>query len=276
MVRVWDTGTSASVCVLAGHTNSVTCVAFSSNGQQLISGSWDGTVRIWDVSTGVEVHKFTHIDYLNCIALSPNGHQLALASWKGTSSVQVWDVSTREAVHNPATQPSTIDCCAFSPSGLQLATADADGTVWIWDSRTGVPIGSPLCHSDWIASMDYRESQGQLLLVATHWDDWILTVWNMSVTPPSRFYDHVSFLRDPDTPYIPPTSSHSPIDIDRWRKRTFISTAGISFYLPSSFRIPPPRKNYTPYSSHEGRIAYGGKDGSVIIIDCSHLLPNSS
>jgi WD40 repeat protein len=147
---------------------------------------------------------------------------------------------------------------------MQFATASKDGTVWIWDSRTGEPIGSPLSHADLIRSMYYHEWTGALLLVVKCWSGY-LTVWNMSVTPPSLFSTR-------DLP-ARPAPSPSWFKVDRPSKHTFIPTAGISFYLPSSFCMP---QFNDPYSSHEGRIAYGGEDGTVILIDCSHLLPNSS
>jgi WD40 repeat protein len=221
-------------------------------------------VRIWDVSTGVEVQTLTgHTNSVSCIAFSPSGHQLASVSWDRT--VRVWDISAGATVHRPTTHTTNFHRFAFSPSGMQFAAASLDGTVWIWDSSTGDPIGSPLSHSGEIMSMYYHERTGALLLVVNPWVR-DLTVWNMSVTPPSLFS-----TRDPPAC---PTPSPSRFVVDRWSKRTFIPTASISFYLPSFFSFPTFPSNQ--YSSHEGRIAYNGLDGTVILIDCSHLLPNSS
>jgi WD40 repeat protein len=171
-------------------------------------------------------------------------------------------MGTGGADHRPATHTARITCCAFSPSGLQLATGSRDGTVCIWDSRTGVPIGRLLSHSNLIRSMSYHEWQGAPFLVVHNWDKDV-TVWNMSVTPPSIF----------STPNLPvgPTRSPSPFQVDHSSNRTFVPTASISFYLPSSFRF-----YFNGYSLHEARIAYGGADGSIILIDCSHLLPKLS
>ena len=261
MVRMWDASTGEALHILTGHTGFVSCVAFSPNGQQLTSGSQDATVRIWDVSTGVKVHTpVSHTDLVSCIAFPPNGHQLALGC---VSTVRVCDVSAGGIVHEPTTHTTWITCCAFSPSGMQFAIGSYGGTVRIWDSRTGVPIGSPLSHSDSVLSMYYHEWTGALLLVVNCIRE--LTVWNMSVTPPSCFSVH---------PPARPTPSHSLFEVDDRRNRTLIPTAGISFYLPSSFSFMSVHDD--PYSSHEGRIAYGGDDGTVVLIDCSHLLPNIS
>jgi WD40 repeat protein len=259
MVRMWDVSTGAAVHILAGHTGTVYCVAFSPNGLQLASGSQDNTVRTWDVNTGVEVQMFVgHSFLVSCIAFSPNGHQLASGS--SDSMVRVWDVNAGGTVHRPTADTTGITHCTFSPSGMQFATGSY-GIVRIWDSRTGMPIGDPLFHLYGILSMYYNEWTGPVLLVVRHGPQY-WTVYNMSVTPPSLFSTH----HLPDRP----TPSPSRFQVDQRTNRTFIPTAGISFYLPSSFSSEPSGLE-PPYSSHEGRIAYGGEDGSVILIDCSHL-----
>ncbi len=55
-MRVWDAVTGATLCIIEGHTagvySGVYSVSFSLDGKQIVSGSWDKTVRVWDVVTG--------------------------------------------------------------------------------------------------------------------------------------------------------------------------------------------------------------------------------
>ncbi|KAE9384646.1 WD40 repeat-like protein, partial [Gymnopus androsaceus JB14] len=51
-VRIWDAGTGDLHHTLEGHTSLVYSVAFSPDGSQIVSGSWDDTVRIWDTGIG--------------------------------------------------------------------------------------------------------------------------------------------------------------------------------------------------------------------------------
>src|SRR6202042_649390 len=53
ILHVWDVATGDMIAEpFQGHTNAVRSVAFSPNGQQIVSGSFDQTVRVWDMKTG--------------------------------------------------------------------------------------------------------------------------------------------------------------------------------------------------------------------------------
>ena len=63
---------------------------FSPDGQQIVSGSHDGTVRIWDAVTGESVQTLEgHTSYVNSAQFSPDGRQIVSGS--GDSTVRVWD-----------------------------------------------------------------------------------------------------------------------------------------------------------------------------------------
>jgi eukaryotic-like serine/threonine-protein kinase len=49
-VKVWDSQTGTVVRNFRGHTGIVTSVAFTPDGRLLISGSWDRTVKVWDLT----------------------------------------------------------------------------------------------------------------------------------------------------------------------------------------------------------------------------------
>jgi hypothetical protein len=58
-VRIWDASTDKQLLDLKGHTNSVYAIAFAPDDSRLASGSRDGTVRIWDPTTGTLVKQLT-------------------------------------------------------------------------------------------------------------------------------------------------------------------------------------------------------------------------
>ena len=72
-------------------------MCFSSDGKQLASGSWDRTVRLWDVETGACVRTLEgYGDWVICVCFSPDGKQLVSGS--NDKTVRVWDVETGACV----------------------------------------------------------------------------------------------------------------------------------------------------------------------------------
>lgn len=70
---------------LKGHKGPVTGVSYSPDGRKLVSGSWDGTVRFWDVNTGVEQACFVWpVGKIVSLAFSPDGLRLAVGGDRGT------------------------------------------------------------------------------------------------------------------------------------------------------------------------------------------------
>ena len=117
-MRLWDTGTGAAIGEpLAGHRSGVNSVAFSPDGQRIVSGSWDQTVRLWDVETGVAIGEplIGHGSDVYSVAFSPDGQRIASGSRDQT--VRLWDASpdawlvlacNRLQYHPLLNQPETL------------------------------------------------------------------------------------------------------------------------------------------------------------------------
>ena len=78
-----------AVASLAGHTNNVSSVAFSPDGQHIVSGSYDKLVKVWSVSARKEVASLAgHTNWVRSVAFSPDGQHIVSGS--DDELVKVW------------------------------------------------------------------------------------------------------------------------------------------------------------------------------------------
>jgi eukaryotic-like serine/threonine-protein kinase len=121
---------------LRGHEKAVICVAFHPDGNRVVSGGSDGTVRIWDLSSRQALHVFTGKGgSVHCVAVSPDGHWLAAGDAGG--GLRLWDMETRRERALVA-HHRRLASVAFSPLDSQhLLSTEVSGLIVQWNVRTG-------------------------------------------------------------------------------------------------------------------------------------------
>ena len=121
---------------LAEHESSVNSVAFSPDGNTLASGSYDETIKLWDVATGtLKATLEGHTSWVYRVAFSPDGNTLASGSYDET--IKLWDVATGSLKSTLEGHTSWVYSVAFSPDGNTLASGSYDETIKLWDVATG-------------------------------------------------------------------------------------------------------------------------------------------
>ena len=120
-----------------GHSAAITSVAYSSEGQYTLTGSDDGTARLWQITTGQEVRRFVVGGNVQAVAFSPDDRYALIGAG---SMAQLWDIDTGEKVREFSGHTDSVLSVAYSPDGRYILTGSDDRRARLWDAETGQQI----------------------------------------------------------------------------------------------------------------------------------------
>jgi len=192
LVRIWEVKTGQLLMIFSGHTDEVRSVTFSPQSYTrhipiqnpkskiqnrtshlLASGSYDGTVRLWDVSTGECLRILEgHIGRVWSVAFSPDGKTLASSSSDRT--VKLWQVSSGECFKSLRGHSRQIRSVTFSPDGKTLASGSDDQSIRLWNYHSGECLRVLKGHSSWVSSLAFSPSD---CLLASGSEDQSVRLW---------------------------------------------------------------------------------------------------
>ena len=161
------------------HRSTVRDVAFSPDGNRLLTASHDGTARVWDAQTGSPITpELKHGRWVFHAEFSPDGRRVVTASHDGTA--RVWDAQTGRPI-TPAPGPmrhsiAVRDAC-FSPDGGRVATVGFDGMARIWDAVYWRTALSPAFSRRSFAARRFTPDGSHVLTVGS---DSTARIWNLT------------------------------------------------------------------------------------------------
>jgi len=103
---------------------------YSQDGTKLLSGSYDGAARLWDVAQGTSREFRGHDWWVWSVAFSPDEKRFVTASQDG--SAIVWTIATGQASPPFLAHVGPVYSAAFSPDGQHVATGSYDKRVLLW------------------------------------------------------------------------------------------------------------------------------------------------
>ena len=137
---------------LTGHSEWVRAVAVSADGRRAVSGSYDQTVKVWDLDSGAELHSLTgHSGWVDSVAVSADGRRAVSGSSDAT--VKVWDLDSGAELHSLAGHGGWVWSVAVSADGRRAVSGSDDQTVKVWDLESGAELHSLAGHGGGVSSV---------------------------------------------------------------------------------------------------------------------------
>ena len=173
-----------------GHSNPVVSVAFSPDGSQIITGSYDSTAILWDTKRRVKLRTFKgHSDRIDSVAFSPDGKQILTGS--GDATAILWEKATGTKLRTFQGHTSSVNSVVFSPDGNQILTGSSDDNMAIlWEKSTGTKIRAFQPNTIGIYSVAFSPGGNQIL---TGSSDGAAILWEKSTGTKIRtFQGHSS------------------------------------------------------------------------------------
>ncbi|AFY32673.1 WD40 repeat domain-containing serine/threonine-protein kinase [Calothrix sp. PCC 7507] len=131
-IKLWNVSDGKLLSNLAGHSDSVLSIAFSS--EILASGSADKTIKVWHFNSGVLLHTLTgHSAAVLSLAMSPDRKILASGSDDGT--IKLWDISIGKLLYTLTGHADGVLSLAFLPEQNTLVSVCRDQTIKVWQYK---------------------------------------------------------------------------------------------------------------------------------------------
>ena len=186
---IWERGNNQRRDPLDdAHTSHVVAVAYLANGELLVSGSWDRTVRIWESKSGKMMKILgPFAKKVACLAVCETQKLLAVGFRPeslrddGDTEIKFFSWDTAGALRISEGKSIRVDArgtnsLAFSKNGRWIAAACRDQTApYVWEVESGMPVANLPSRNDDVSSVAFSPTQPGLLAVSTglRSDRWI-------------------------------------------------------------------------------------------------------
>lgn len=159
---------------------------------QLIQGSYNGEIKIWNVETGELLRTLEgHTDDVHCIALNKNQSLMLSGDW-GTNIIKLWNTEDFSEIRTFVGHQSYVNHVIFNEAKDQVISASNDETIRVWNINDGSLIRTLTGHTFWVNTVLLDEQTGLLYSAAY---DQAIKVWNVdNGTLLNTFIGHSNYV----------------------------------------------------------------------------------
>ena len=151
-------------------------VSFNFDDSQILSGSYDGTIKLWNTKTGSEIRTFSgHSGPVMSVKFSPDGKQILSGSRDGT--IKLWNPTTGRETRTFSGHSGSINSVAFSPDGNQILYGSSDRTIKLFDTTSSRIINTFFGHTNEVMSVAFSPDGSRFLSGSS---DGTIRLWDIA------------------------------------------------------------------------------------------------
>ena len=163
-VTIWNTNTWTKLKEFDGHSNSINSVAFSKREMLLASGSADGSIIVWDISTGNKMFILNghNSEIFKSVDITPDGK--TLVSGGNYPNIILWDLNNGALLKSIPSLQGMVNSVKFNQDGDTFVAGFKDGSVAFLNIRTGFRK-TDFSHKDTVNSVAFSRD-GKMAVTA--------------------------------------------------------------------------------------------------------------
>lgn len=174
IIKIWDTTNNSSWRTFRNHEDLIYDVAITRDARWAVSGSFDKTLRIYDLQAGVDVQVcYGHNARIGTLVATPDSQYAVSGS--GDATIRIWHLPDGEAKHCLKGHTGEVLSLDVSPDGKWIVSGSEDKTIRVWDVNTGELVQTLKGHEGSITSVSFARNNRFFASKAT--DDTV-RVWD--------------------------------------------------------------------------------------------------
>jgi WD40 repeat protein/tRNA A-37 threonylcarbamoyl transferase component Bud32 len=176
-IAVRDVRRDEIVATMKGHESPPVMLCYSADGTRLISGSHDGTVRVWNTSTGEQVYKVTgHRQPVGKAELSRDHRRLVTFGWQ-TKTAILWDGKTGKPIAALGGHEQDLAWANFNGKGDQVLTVEhyPSCQMRLWSAETGRLVAVLKGHEDQLTTHQFSPDDRRIITASR---DQTIRLWD--------------------------------------------------------------------------------------------------
>ncbi len=167
--------------------------AFAPDGKRALCTGRDGSVKIWNISSGKTLLKIpAHSSYVMDAAFSPDGTRIVSASWDKTAAI--WNATTGKKIARLKGFSDDLERCVFIPGKDAVVISSKDNTARMFNASDGTPMVT--FHHNGEPTYLAASPDGRSLFTACRFEP-VQSIWNLETGKRTRRLGPPSWIHDP-------------------------------------------------------------------------------